>query len=220
MNKYATTLARAMEAKSMRIAALAREVGSSASYISQCKAGKLPLSDAYAEEVAALLGVQPQDISEQYARKLKAGAALENMGVRSLTAALPPGHVRLEPLAGFGPLMEGMPYAVMPEALVRKKIAFTPIEQVRYGFNPSKAMAPEIEYGALFLVDASQTAPDEVIDGMVYAYRLHGRPNVRRLLVRKRRLYVGGHHASAAPAPLSDDDLEQLSIGGLVIGAY
>lgn len=220
MNKFAAALDHAMDAKGMSNTDLASKIGSSPSYVSHWRQGVRPLTVKFASRVAAQLGVSPQDISEHYARQLEAGAALKSMGVPVAPAAssLPPGHVRLEPLEDFGPLMAGFPYAVLPEPMVRSKIGFTPPEHVRWAFNPTQAMAPDIHHGALVFVDSREMQLKQVVDGMMYAFRLFGRPDVQRLLVSKRQYYVAG--TSSKPVRLTQEELAELELCGRVIGAY
>lgn len=220
-DKFATALATAMDAKPIKIAELARHIGTSPSFVSQCKAGKVALTDAYAEQVAAVLGVAPEDISEQYARKTKAGATLERMGLRAPGSSdLVPGHVRLDLLPNFGPSVDALTYVMLPQAIVRRKIGFTAIERIRCAFNPTRAMAPEIEHGALLLLDTTARRVEDVVDGMVYAYQLYGHVDVRRFLLNRRQLQVAGSGDLADAAKLGKDDLLQLKILGLVVAAF
>lgn len=217
-NRYATALATAMEAKPIKIAELARHIGTSPSFVSQCKAGKIALTDSYAEQVAAVLGVAPEDISEQYARKKKAGVALERMGLRAPDPV--PGHVRLDLLPNFGPSIDELTHVILPQAIVRRKIGFTAIERIRCAFNPTRAMAPEIEHGALLLLDTTARRVEDVVDGMIYAYQLYGHVDVRRFLLHRKQLQVAGNGGLADAAKLADDDLLQLKILGLVVAAF
>lgn len=215
-NRYATALAAAMEAKPIKISELARHIGTSPSYVSQCKAGKLALTDSYAERVAAVLGVAPEDISEQYARKKKAGAALERMGLRPQDSE--PGHVRLDLLPNFGPAVDELTHVILPQAMVQRKIGFTAIERIRCAFNPTRAMAPEIEHGALLLLDTTARRVGDIVDGMVYAYQLYGHADVRRFLLNRQQLQVAGNGDDTTR--LTEEDLAQLKILGLVVAHF
>jgi len=219
MDKYATAFATVMEAKGIKNADLARHIGSHPSYVSLVKRGKTPLTESFAESAAEMLGVAPETISEQFERKLVAGADLERMGLRAPTAGLPAGHVALELLPGFGPTIEQLTQVVLPQAVVRRKVGFTPIEHIRCAFNPTRAMAPEIEHGALLFLDTTSRNVEDVVDGMVYAYQLYGHADVKRFLLRKQQIHVAGHGDMSDPLRLTDEDRDHLKILGLVAAA-
>lgn len=219
MDKYATALATAMEAKGIKNTQLARRIGTHPSFVSLVKRGKTPLTETFAESAAEMLEVAPETISEQYERKLAAGTDLERMGLKAPTTGVPAGHVALDLLPNFGPLIEPLAHVVLPLAIVRRKVGFTPIEHIRCAFNPTRAMAPDIEHGALLMLDTTSRSIEDVVDGMVYAYQLYGHADVKRFLLRKQQIHVAGHGDMSDPLRLTDDDLGHLKILGLVAAA-
>jgi DNA-binding transcriptional regulator YdaS (Cro superfamily) len=222
MNKYAIAFAHALDAKQARNLEIAQKLNVDPSYVSQWKLGRRPIPPDKAIGVAAMLEVAPQEISEAYARLLQAGFTPEDMdaGVASAPGVdgVPRGHLQLEMLAGFGRLVDGLRHVVLPEFLVQQKIGQVPLEQVRWAVNPSKAMAPAIEHGALLLIDAGVTSHEAVVDGLTYAYQLRGRADVRRILLRQDRWIVTGSEAHPEQQNVSMRDRDQLTICGQVLG--
>lgn len=133
--------------------------------------------------------------------------------------SLPVGHVCIARLDGFGAL--DLPDAlVIPEFIVRQRIGITPIDDVRWVVNPSPAMEPAIQQHALVLVDIARSGHGSVVDGVTYAYTLAGRPDVRRVLIRKDHWSVAGVGKGADSRDVYLSDLAGLQIMGTVIGAF
>lgn len=216
MNKYADAFARALENKKAKNTVIASLMGVHPSYVAQMKSGHRPMPADKAVSVAAILDVDPRAISEAYANLAEAGHAppIEGSEVPSFA-----GHLHLSVLPGFEPLGEGLKRIFLPAFLVRPRIAQAPPDCVRWAVNPSDAMAPKYERGALLLIDSRACSVDVVVDGSIYAYRLRGRPAVRRILIRKSHWILTGPIQQADDEQLSERDLGQLEIGGLVLDA-
>jgi transcriptional regulator with XRE-family HTH domain len=131
---------------------------------------------------------------------------------------IPEGYLQLPRIEGFGPI--DLPDAVLlPDFIVRHKIGLTPLENVRWVLNPSPAMEPEIEQNALVFIDVSRAGHASVIDGVTYAYTLAGRPDVRRILIRKDHWSVAGVGKATDYRDVYLSDLPGLHVMGTVIGA-
>ena len=127
------------------------------------------------------------------------------------------GHIELEALPGFGPT-EGPTTILLPEFLVQRKIGMASISNVRWAFNPSRAMEPEIERHQLVLVDISQSQLSDLIDGNTYAYALWGRPDIRRVMHRRDHWSVVGFGKGAESTDVYKDYQSSLEIFGAVVG--
>lgn len=134
------------------------------------------------------------------------------------TTAAPAGYASLPRVMAFGNL--DLPETLLlPDFLVRRKIGMTPAMNVGWVMNPSPAMEPVIEQHAIVLLDVTKTGLDAVVDGMTYAYTLSGRPDVRRILIRKDHWTVIGAGKGAELRDVYLSDLAGLKILGAVIGA-
>lgn len=173
------------------------------------------ISQAGANEAQTLIGV-----NSTYVLQGEGTPLIGNRPVRD--ASVPTGHVRLDYLGDFGPLT-GPRFMLLPEQLVLQRIGSTPIDNVRWIHAPSVSMAPEIERGALVLVDTSVTRPEQFVDGNIYAYSVWGSPGIlRRAYVRKGRYEfrgVLGEEAHASDIHFEDVP-KHLKVYGLVLGAF
>lgn len=219
MNKYAQAFAQAMDATGTRNTAVASHAGVLENNVSQWRTGRRPIPAERAVAVSALLGVPPERISEAYERLLLAGYSAPAMPVQNLREdAVPAGHVAIERLEDFG-RPEGPAHILLPEFLSHRKIGLTPMEHVRWTLHPSRAMEPEIDRHALVLVDITACSHEHVVDGGIYAYTLWGRPDIRRVLIRKNSWSVACYGKDADSTDVPDSDLGNLHIFGAVIGS-
>ncbi|MGO1072693.1 hypothetical protein [Lysobacter sp. CA199] len=130
---------------------------------------------------------------------------------------MPPGHVSLQRLPEFGPA-DGQTVFVLPEVLVQRKAPGVAIENLRWAFNPSAAMEPQLEYNALVLIDVTQSNLKELVDGATYAYSLWDRPGIRRVLHRRDHWTVVGYGKGADTVDVYKDDADGFEIYGSVVG--
>ena len=220
MDRYARAFAEAMDSTGTRNITVAAHARVGSNNVSQWRTGRRPIPAERAVAIAALLGVAPERISEGYERLLHAGYTpphkAASLGAR--TGASPVDHVTIERLPEFGH-SEGPARILLPDFLARRKIGLTAIEEVRWTFQPSHAMEPEIERHALVLVDITATQHDQVVDGGTYAYSLWGRPDVRRLLIRRDHWLVLGYGKDAEYTEVQTSELPNLKIFGAVLGA-
>ena len=181
MDRYARAFAEAMDSTGTRNITVAAHARVGSNNVSQWRTGRRPIPAERAVAIAALMGVAPERISEGYERLLHAGYTPphKTLSIGSRTGASPVDHVTIERLAEFGHA-EGATRILLPDFLARRKIGPAAIEEVRWTFQPSHAMEPEIERHALVLVDITVTQHDQVVDGGTYAYSLWGRPDIRR----------------------------------------
>lgn len=221
MNLYNANFVAAMEATGTRnrtlVAALARNVSTgkrvSSSDISSWRADRRPIPAEHAPVIGTLLGVAPERISEAYERLLLAGLAQATDSSHGLLS----GHMTIQRLDGLGP-MAGPPRIVIPELLVRPRIGMAALAALRWALQPSAAMDPEIRQGTLIFVDTGIREHHQVVDRGIYAYTLWGRPDVRRVQVRRDSWALSCANRDADATVLPESELEQLSILGAVTG--
>lgn len=220
MDRYARAFAEAMDSTSTRNTTVAAHARVGSNNVSQWRTGRRPIPAERAVAIAALMGVAPERISEGYERLLHAGYTPphKTLSIGSRTGASPVDHVTIERLAEFGHA-EGSTRILLPDFLARRKIGPAAIEEVRWTLQPSHAMEPEIERHALVLVDITATQHDQVVDGGTYAYSLWGRPDIRRLLIRRDHWLVLGHGKDAEYTEVQASELSNLKIFGAVLGA-
>jgi DNA-binding transcriptional regulator YdaS (Cro superfamily) len=214
MNQYTAAFAQAMEATGTRntavVAHLANRV--SPTDVSNWRVGRRPIPAEHAPAVAALLNIDPTSISAAYERMVVAGLSTASQGAKAIT-----GHVSLDRLEDFGHI-EGSARIVLPEFLVRPRIGPTPIASIRWTLQPSLAMAPEIKRNALILLDVTASQQAHVVDGGTYAYTLWGRPDVRRILIRRDAWLLAQFGNDSDHTFIPEADLEHLRILGAVVG--
>lgn len=218
---YAKALNEAMEHRGVKNVDVARRIGVDPSYVSQMKRGARPVPAMSALAISDLVGEAPEKISREYGELI--GAGVEVKGGAGLGLSDQPGnlsdHIQLERLLGFG-TDPGPRFLVLPTFLIRQKIGLAPIERVRWLINPSRAMEPEIARGALVLVDTGAGHKDSIIDDHAYAYTLAGRPDVRRILIRRDHWSLAGAGKHSDYRDVYQDDMESLEIHGLVLGTF
>lgn len=216
MNKYSQAFADAMKRTGLRNTVIAAHVGKVGNNcIAQWRTGRRPIPAEHAPKVAGLLGVLPEQISESYDRLLRAGALLPDAAPGR--NAPPTGHVVLSQLENFGREAE-QTRIWLPESITRRKLGLTRIEDVRWTLQPSLSMAPEIERQAMMLIDITTNQPEDVVDGGLYAYALWGRPDIRRILVRRDAWMLVGASPEVERVTVTADELPELRIFGSVIG--
>lgn len=214
MNEYNEVFAQAMEATGMRNTAVVAHLGNrvSPSDVSNWRVGRRPIPPEHAPAVAALLNIAPESISQAYERMVLSGFAAQPGNSKAVA-----GHVALDRLEDFGP-QEGGTRIVLPEFLVRPRIGLTPLSSIRWALQPSQAMEPEIKRHALTLLDVTATQQEFVMDGGTYAYTLWGRPDIRRIIIRRDVWSLVRHGNDAQSTLVSEEDLKHLRILGAVVG--
>jgi hypothetical protein len=218
MNKFSQAFADAMDRTGTRNTVVAAHLGSIGyNNIAQWRTGRRPIPAEHAPKVAALLGVPPESISENYDRLLNSGAVLPGAPAPSSRSSPPALHVVIPQLEGFG-RAEAPDRIWLPESLVKRKLGLTPIDHVRWATQRSWSMAPEIERHALLLVDISVNRRDDVIDGGLYAYSLWGRTDVRRVTVRRDAWGLAGANQDVERITVDKTELPKLQILGAVVG--
>lgn len=218
MNAYTANFVAAMEATGTRnrtlVAALNNRVSSSD--ISNWRMGRRPIPAEHAPVVASLLGIPPERISEAYERLLLAGLPAHS-ATDSQTHGLISGHMTIHRLEGFGHFA-GPPRIVIPELVARPRIGMTSFNTLRWTLQPSIAMEPEIRQGVLVFVDTSINRHDQVVDRGIYAYILWGRPDIRRIQVRRDAWALSCANKEADATVIPEAELDQVSLLGAVVG--
>jgi len=123
-------------------------------------------------------------------------------------------YVRFDPLEGYTD-EPTHPVDILSSLLRQNAALLSPA--VRVFTNATDVMRGEIEKGDLVFVD---TSIREVTGDGVYAYKIGGIPQMRRIQVRgKGVLRFRGTHAYEDSLELSGAELADLEIGGRVIGS-
>lgn len=213
MSRYANAFTRAMEITGISNARVIEEVGGTITpaNVSHWRHGRRPIPPEYAPALGRLLKVEPELISEAYARLLQ--AQTDAGQARPST----PSHVTLDRLDGFGPIGGGPQHVVIPEFLIQTRVGRANLSDVRWTFQPSTAMAPAIERDAFVLLDASITSLDRIVDRGVYAYVLWGRPDIRRVLIRREGLALACFSRDADHTFVPKEDITSLELLGEVV---
>lgn len=219
MDKYAQAFADAMNETGVRNTTVAAQLeGIGYNNVSQWRTGRRPIPADHAPAIAALLDVPPERISKAYARRMHAESARMAMASGSPDRGIvPTEHVAIHHLPGFG-RGDGCERILLPEFIVRRELGPTAIENVRWAVQLSRAMEPEIKRFALVLVDTSISTHEDVVDGGIYAYTLWGRPDIRRLLVRRDAWSLVGQGGGSERIDVSAADLSNIRIHGAVTG--
>ncbi len=218
MNAYTANFVAAMDTTGTRnrtlVAALNNRVSSSD--VSSWRMGRRPIPAEHAPVVANLLGIPPERISEAYERLLLAGLPV-HAAADSQTHGLISGHLTIHRLEGFGQI-SGPPRIVIPELVARPRIGMTSFNALRWTLQPSIAMEPEIRQGVLVFIDTSVNRHDQVVDRGIYAYILWGRPDIRRIQVRRDSWALSCAGKEAEATVISEAELDQVSLLGAVVG--
>ena len=213
MSAYATVFTQAMESAGISNVRVVQAVGGgiSPANVSHWRHGRRPIPAEYAPALAALLNVEPEAISESYARLTHAQAAAMHDAVGA------PNHISLERLGGFG-RQDGPHRILLPDFLVMPRIGATRLSELRWTLQPSTAMSPAIHRHALVLLDGSATDRDLITDGGVYAYTLWGRPDIRRIHIRREGWALARYSNAADHTFVPNDDLDAILLRGAVLG--
>ena len=218
MNDYTANFVAAMEATGTRnrmlVAALNNRISSSD--ISSWRAGRRPIPAEHAPVIATVLGIAPEHISEAYERLLLAGLPAQTTDSQQ-AHSLVSGHLTIQRLEGFG-YFGGPPRLVIPELIVRPRIGTTTLSALRWTLQPSVALDPEIRQGTPVFIDTSIRRHEQVVDRGIYAYMLWGRPDIRRIMVRRDSWALSCVNKEADATVLPEAELEQMSILGAVVG--
>lgn len=220
MDKYAQAFATAMQETGVRNTTVAVYLGGSINYsnVSQWRTGRRPIPAEYAPALSVLLNVPPEAISKAYDQGLRAQSALTTMAVQGArTGVVSEGYVAIDRMSDLG-RSDGPARIVLPEFLVRRKIGLTPLSHLRWAFQPSRTLEPEIERHALVLIDTSICQREQVIDGGIYAYTLWGRPDIRRLTIRRNAWSLMGNGKEIERMEVPEADLDNLQVLGTVVG--
>ncbi|MBX3712999.1 MAG: LexA family transcriptional regulator [Lysobacter sp.] len=214
MDKYTRAFCEAMDATRTRNSDVAKRAGVVDNYVSQWRTGRRPIPAGRAPAVAEMLGVPPERISEPYARLLMSGC-IPRDGIGSGT--VPIGHLAVDRLHSFD-YGDGPGFILLPEFLVRQKAGMTPLDEIRWTFQPNDAMLPLIPARTLVLVDVRTLTQDRVIDGGIYAFTLFGRPHIRRILIRREGWVLCMEDTDKDRILLEDPTMPELSLRGSVVG--
>ncbi|MFZ2752162.1 MAG: helix-turn-helix domain-containing protein [Lysobacteraceae bacterium] len=214
MDKYTRAFVEAMEATKTRNSEVAKRAGVVDNYVSQWRNGRRPIPAGRAAIVAEMLGVPPERISEPYARLLLSGC-IPRDGIG--TGTVPHGHVPIDRLHSFD-YGDGPGFILLPEFLVRQKIGMTPLDEVRWTFQPNDAMMPLIPARTVVLVDVRTLTLDRVVDGGVYAFTLFGRPHIRRILIRREGWVLCMQDTDKDRILVEEPTMPELALRGAVVG--
>ncbi|MFZ5638565.1 MAG: hypothetical protein ACOY82_18455 [Pseudomonadota bacterium] len=218
MSAYTDNFNAAMQATGTRnrtlVAALNNRISSSD--ISSWRTGRRPIPAEHAPVVANVLGIPPERISEAYERLLIAGLPVQ-AAADSQSHGLISGHLTIHRLEGFGHF-GGPPRIVIPELIARPRIGMTSFAALRWTLQPSIAMEPEIRQGVMVFIDTDIRRHDQVVDRGIYAYVLWGRPDIRRILVRRDAWALSCADKEADATIIPEAELDQVSLLGAVVG--
>lgn len=212
MDTFSKAFAEAIRHAGIRNDYLASKIGASSNQVSQWRRGRRPIPAHFATNLGTLLSVPPETISSAYARLVEAGMMLEPR-----ETPVPKEHVRIPRLPEFG-RPETLEGCCLLEILARRKLGATALEHARWTLQPNAAMSPLIERDAVLLVDARATDQADVMDGAIYAFTIWGRPDVRRILVRRDHWLLVGQSAEVERIEVYEADLKQLQLFGMVVG--
>jgi DNA-binding transcriptional regulator YdaS (Cro superfamily) len=221
MDKYAQAFAEAMEKTGTRNVTVSERLGGAVVYnsVSQWRTGRRPIPAEHAPVIAAMLGVAPETISRSYERYLRDQSAKLTITAKSQgSGAIPTGHIAIERLEDFG-RVEGPDRIWLPEFLARRELGLSALENVRWTVQLSRGMEPEIRRYGLVLVDISAIDHHHVIDGGTYAFTLRGRPDIRRVSMRRDGWVLACRDEAIADIEVSDSELKALHIYGVVVGS-
>lgn len=214
MDAFALSLSDAIDRSGMRSDHIAKQVGASANQLSQWKNGRRPVPAHYAPGLASVLSVAPEAISSAYARIAQAGLTADG---REETPYVPNGNVRIPRLAGFGK-PNSMDDCYLLETLAHRKLRATPPEHCRWTLQPNAAMSPLIERDDVLLIDVRAVEHADIMDGALYAFALWGRPDVRRVFVRRDHLLLVAHSPEVERIEVHSDDMGEFKLFGMVVG--
>ncbi len=214
MDRFTRAFIEAMDATKTRNSDIAKRAGVVDNYVSQWRTGRRPIPAGRAPAVAEMLGVPPERISEPYARLLLSGC-IPRDGIGSGT--VPNDHVAVDRLHSFD-YGDGPGFILLPEFLVRQKIGMTPLDEVRWTFQPNDAMAPLIAARTVVLVDVRTLTQERVIDGAIYAFTLFGRPHIRRIQIRREGWVLCMQESDKDRILVEEPTMPELTLRGVVAG--
>jgi transcriptional regulator with XRE-family HTH domain len=128
----------------------------------------------------------------------------------------PPGHLRIARVPQLGAL-ESPSFVVFPDFVLRAKVGGIALDHLRWGLMPTAAMEPSIARNTAVAIDVSKTSRKDVVDGEVYAYTLAGRPDIRRIRIRKDHWTLAGPGRGGDSRDVYLSDLPALQILGAMI---
>lgn len=220
MDKYSRAFSDAMDRTNMRNKTVATYLGGTiqVNNISHWRTGRRGIPKEYALALGTLLNIAPEKISKAYDQEHRAQTALNAMAAHGArTGIASEGYVAIEHIENFSPF-DNVSRVVLPELLVRRELGMTPIEHVRWTILQTRTMEPEIKRHALLLVDTTINQPEHVLDGGIYAYLLWGRPDIRRISIRRGMWSLQGGMPEAERVELGEADRADLEIVGAVVG--
>jgi hypothetical protein len=172
----------------------------------------------HAPAIAAFLGVPPERISRAYEQQLRAETVRRTISTQmSVAETILTEHVVIERLDDFG-AQEGPSRIALPELVVRRELGMTPIENIRWAVQRSRAMEPSIKRQSIVLIDISAPDMATVLDGETYAYKLWDRPDIRQFAIHREVWSLIGTNKEIPPTELRVTDLPNLKIFGTVVG--
>lgn len=217
--KYSIAIDKAMDRTNTANVDAAALMGVGESFVSHWRSGRRPVPAKRAPALAELLGLKPEEISPAYERLVDAGVvADDSLTPPAPSGVVPAGHRVVAHLQGFSRPQEVPPQLVMPEFVLSKLAGLVPLHRLRWIVAPTRNMEPTISRGDLVLIDCAPIRHEEVHDGGTYAYTLWGRPDLRRIFVRKDHWSLAGATKGSDYIDVDDDDLDNLVILGQVIG--
>ncbi|MGE7139648.1 LexA family transcriptional regulator [Luteibacter sp. NPDC031894] len=132
---------------------------------------------------------------------------------------VPHAHVALQRLRAFD-MAPGPDQLILPDLVVRRRVADGDVSALRWMVNPTDALAPRLPQGGVLLVDTSVSRHEDVVDGETYVVQMWGRINVRRIFIIGPNEYrLRGDSELEERRDLTGPDYQHLTIGGRVIGA-
>lgn len=217
-DKYARSLTEAMDTAGIKNVDLAKAASVGSNNVAHWRAGRRPVPADRAMAIAALLGVPPERISKAYDIKHRGQPALKLPSLRNTEyGPCPDGHLIIQQLEGFA-RMDGPACLWIPEIMLRREVGLIPMENLRWTTQHSRTMEPTIKRQAIVLLDITSSRHEHVVDGDIYAFTLYGRPDIRRVAVRRKEWVFTGQAPDVDRTVVPLDELPELCIFGAVIG--
>ena len=179
------------------------------SRVSNYEAGDNYPSFEFVDDLSSLLGV---DAFALLTGDQIFGAAED--GTRHM-----PGHVSFSRLLSFSKAEEPRA-AILPEAVISRRMPNADLASVRWVTNPTEAMSPRYAEGAMTFIDVRVNSLETIVNGQAHALHIFGRPDVRRVFDLGRNEYLlTGDDERSFRHELTRQDYKKLEIFGRVIDA-
>jgi transcriptional regulator with XRE-family HTH domain len=217
-DKYAKSLAEAMDSNGIKSVEVAKAARVGSNNVAHWRAGRRPVPADRAVAIATLLGVPPERISKAYDLKYRTRAVQKLPALRNTEyGPCPEGHVVIQQLENFG-RTDSLGCIWVPEILVRREAGMISLDDLRWTIQLSRTMEPAIKRQAILLLDITVSKHEDVLDGGIYAFTLYGRPDIRRVAIRRDGWMFTGQAPDVDRTVVSLDELPELCIHGAVIG--